>query len=218
MLEWTSVALKATSQMSQVVEFMQKIMLYTVSINGYSGFINNSAKEFGGGLYVIDASRINISGNSCFTGNSAKLGGGGMYVVKNSIVSFSGDSLLSENWSQYGGCFSIRQSEIVFQGNMTISTNNATYGGAIQAIEAIINITGNCNFSKNLATLNGTSQNVSVSKSFQSWILHSFQVVYKLGNEPKCPSGVQACSPPFIRDSTLGHFSSFPSLCTTWKL
>ena len=37
--------------------------------------------------------------------------------------------------------------------------------------------------------------------------------MYKLENEPKCASVVQACSPPFIRDSTLGHFSSFPSLC-----
>ena len=63
-----------------------------------------------------------------------------------------------------------------------------------------------------------TAQKVTVCKSFQSWILHSFQVVHKLGNELKCPSveslmngGEQACTP-------LGHFVSFPSLYTTWKL
>ena len=63
-----------------------------------------------------------------------------------------------------------------------------------------------------------TAQKVTVCKSFQAWILHSFQVVHKLGNELKCPSveslmngGEQACTP-------LGHFSSFPSLYTTWKL
>ena len=63
-----------------------------------------------------------------------------------------------------------------------------------------------------------TAQKVTVCKSFQARILHSFQVVHKLGNELKCPSveslmngGEQACTP-------LGHFGSFPSLYTTWKL
>ena len=67
-----------------------------------SSFINGTALEYGGGLYLDSLYRSTIC-KSIFLGNSAKRNGGGLYLRDNDISSITGSTFLRNLAGRFGG-------------------------------------------------------------------------------------------------------------------
>mmetsp|Transcript_2381 Transcript_2381/g.8538 ORF Transcript_2381/g.8538 Transcript_2381/m.8538 type:complete len:937 (-) Transcript_2381:503-3313(-) len=72
-----------------------------VAWNGNSDFVNNSAKDLGGGLHAALGASVTFGGSSRFVGNTAATAGGGIYA---SFAQISlANTTLMENYAEFGG-------------------------------------------------------------------------------------------------------------------
>ena len=117
--------------------------------------VENNKADFGGGLYVFDIT-ISFNGHSSFIGNSA-CGGGGLNVFS-STINFTADSSFIGNSAGIcggGGVYAHGKSHLVFQ-NVTVESNTArSYGGGFFVHNSAINFTTDSFFIGNSAQING---------------------------------------------------------------
>ena len=148
------------------------IYLSTISFEGDSKFIGNSARTNGGGLvfenvtienstsangggFHVSDSTITFEGSSTFVGNSAGSDGGGLYLI-NSTVNFEEDSIFTGNSAGTcgGGVFGADDSHFIFH-NVTVEKNRAGYGGGLFMYNSNLNLKGESAIRDNNAELRG---------------------------------------------------------------
>jgi predicted outer membrane repeat protein len=129
--------------------------------------LNNSADQFGGGVFICNSDIINFSYNT-FEGNIAQANGGGLCIQKESTVDMVGNVFLYNQSSSYGGGIFIgnfgSQPPDVTIDNSHFKENSAVSGGGIYANNSELDVT-NSDFTENTASTDGGGIYASQSTS-----------------------------------------------------
>ena len=129
-------------EQNTAVEFGGGIYLSNATVNFNNNLVrNNTAGQDGGGIEVLNNSNV-IATTNIFTRNSAGVSGGGVFSVS-STVRFS-NNLFKNNSAQYGGGNAFHYGNAIATNN-TFSRNTASsYGGGIDVYSRVVaNFMGN---------------------------------------------------------------------------
>lgn len=119
----------------------------TTTVHGT--FTGNSAKIYGGGVYISYASNVTLSG--IFTANTGQSHGGAVFATYNENLIFRDITATSNSVT---GIF-ISYSHVVFSGTSSIGSNSGILGGGLFAKLSSLSFTGNTAFDGNVASRNG---------------------------------------------------------------
>ena len=125
----------------------------TVSFNGISSFVNNTAPNYlrrGGGLFADNTTLTSIPGITFFDGNVAFFGGG-VHAQSGSKLAFHGNSTFIRNTGFFGGEIMVIDSELSFSGNNTFAFNQAHRRGGVYMDNTFANFSGQSMFMGNRA-------------------------------------------------------------------
>ena len=130
------------------------------SSSSYCTFVNNSAMQQGGGVY-LDGSTVEFSGFTTFTGNMVHAlpsGGGGGGAVRSYIttLTFNGTSIFSGNSARgQGGGLYVGQGTLTFDGITSFVNNSASTSAGLVTYNCSVIILGNTQFVSNFANTSG---------------------------------------------------------------
>jgi len=115
-------------------------------------FTGNSSYNYSGGAH-INASEVILTGNT-FTGNSSFHCGGGTYIYASEVIltgnTFTGNSSFRDG----GGAYISNASELILTGNTFTENSSSLGGGAFISINTTVTFTGNT-FTGNSSTHGG---------------------------------------------------------------
>ncbi|MDR3048844.1 MAG: OmpA family protein [Elusimicrobiota bacterium] len=138
-------------------------------------FVDNTARDMGGALYLTNNARVNLSGNSIFNTNTAGQGGA-IYLLDSTLASNKADMLFSGNESSpYGGAVYAYRSLINLNATTAVFNQNVSSlgGNSIYLLYSIMTASGNSviQFSNNSTTDYGAgiyAENSTMSFSLSS--------------------------------------------------
>ena len=123
-----------------------------------SFIVNNSAKAFGGAIYLTNETHLQLLGENYIEHNMAELyNGGGVNAFLMSTVNLIGNNHFTNNTSGFSdGAFTTALSNIMVQGSLSIVNNTSDQGGAVYGILTMFDFEEDANVTfKNNAAMNG---------------------------------------------------------------
>ena len=114
---------------------------------------NNSAREFGGAIYIADGSSLKMIDTNV-TLNIGKRGGA-VYAVENCRVSMDSCSLSNNSATYYGGAIYIHYGSSLKMIDTNVALNIGWYGGAVYAEASCYVSLDSCSLYNNSATYYG---------------------------------------------------------------
>ena len=132
-----------------------------------SQFLNNTG-VYGGAIAAHDSTIVSV-GHNQFVNNTAIENGGGIFVMNGELMFRGSATLISNAAEEQGGAIRATNSSVIFSGNLTdvppdfnimcngiFLKNSAPYGGGISLKHSIMRVMGgNLNFTENFATVGG---------------------------------------------------------------
>ena len=131
----------------------------TLTFNGASNFINNSAEAEGGVIHKSHGT-LRFTGTSSFSHNSAAQGGGAIYTEYSTII-FKGTNKFMGNSAKIGGALLTRYDAVLtFNGISNFFNNSAKSGGVVYGSARVrenilLSFIGTSNFTHNSADVCG---------------------------------------------------------------
>ena len=133
-----------------------------LSLAGTNNFTDNSARE-GGGIYAAENSNLDFDGVNTFDTNRAGIRGGGIWMDNGNLILNGNNSIVRCTAGTEGGGISLYNVTINLPGNNKFTSNSATSGAGISARWSRFSFTNSSHFSNNSAADTGGGISTSIS-------------------------------------------------------
>ena len=133
-----------------------------LSLAGTNNFTDNSARE-GGGISAAENSNLDFDGVNTFDTNRAGIRGGGIWMDNGNLILNGNNSIVRCTAGTEGGGISLYNVTINLPGNNKFTSNSAKSGGGISARWSRFSFTNSSHFSNNSAADTGGGISTSIS-------------------------------------------------------